>query len=91
VLKLNCDVPLSKFAFKFKLRRYIKVLALRLETLTAAPGVEIVAANDLGKGLFFIRFGRAGVSTRTQTVMTAAEAMTGLDAGAYTRPHLSST
>ena len=57
----------------------LKVLALRLETLTAAPGVQIVAANDLGKGVFFIRFGRAGVSSRTQTVMSAAEAMTGLE------------
>ena len=38
--------------------------------MAAAPGEQIVAANDLGKGVFFIRQGRAAVSARTQTLVT---------------------
>ena len=52
----------------------LRELALRLRPVAAAPGDEIVGANDLGKGVFFIREGRATVSARTQTLVSTVAA-----------------
>ena len=50
-LKLKCDEPLSKFAFKFKLRRY--ALAEASEVMRAAGGAAlaaVVAGGSSGGG-----------------------------------------
>ena len=49
-LKLECDEPLSNVAFKFNLRRYVKVAAAAVVTMHVANLEEEEAAEEGSRG-----------------------------------------
>jgi hypothetical protein len=81
-LKLIHDEPLSKFAFKFNLRRYILVLLLRLRQSCDHP-LMLKEAKTGGYG----RDGDGESPSYEELLLTlGADRMKKMEAWAYTRP-----
>ena len=98
LLKLKYDKPLSDFAFKFNLRRYIAAEeSARAAAEAARADVETALAAeraDAKQAAAESRHHEADLEGRLQTagaelVMLASR--TEIQAGAYTRSHFSST
>jgi hypothetical protein len=81
VLKINCDEPLSDFAFRFNLRRYMMALVSRVHTRT-----EAMALGKLSVTLLGAPEGGAGAGFLARALSAAVA-----EAGAYTRSLFSST
>ena len=84
-MKLKYDIPVSEFAFKFNLRRYTKVsfnLVAKLRTQLVESKARVTSTSEaaaaVGAEIDVLRQELAAVKSVSQ-------------AGAYTRPLLSST
>jgi hypothetical protein len=85
-LKLHHDKPLSSFAFKCKLRRYIEVMGVHGVVMIAAGSFHALALQEDGRVLSWGNgdYGQLGLGTALNEDVPRV-----VEVGAYTRPPFS--